>query len=351
MFGHWSIGGVSRNGSPGPARGRNRMLGQHIPANGHLLSRVANYFRPATKRRKGVAEQGTLVLHYRGGETEHGHVGYYTAGSTLLAFGDLMGVLATITHGRESQVQTNVTRISPTGSVEIEFVIYTYGALQAAQAVLTGPLSPTELWELLKESVKTWKFLKGKPPTKTERVDAGFQISNIDGNVTVINQNVTMVINHPKAGDAVEQIFRKPMELAGVTEAEIEHKEAKESIAIDQSESEYFRDVSTERQVIENTSERALRIESVMFREKNKWSFTDGRTRFKAAILDDGFLARIDSGELFGKGDILVADVKTSQTLRRGKLVTEYAIVRVKRHQSMVEQLTLGDPAHSPQLR
>lgn len=156
----------------------------------------------------------------------------------------------------------------------------------------------------------------------------------------VVHQNVTMVINSSKAGDAAEQLFRVPMEVAGITKARLEHIDSNDLLSVDQSEAGFFRDVSSERQVIENTSERALRIESVVFREKNKWSFTDGsRSRFRAAIVDQEFLARIEGREAFAKGDILIADVKTTQTIRKGKLVTEYAVVRVKQHQTVAEQL------------
>lgn len=132
------------------------------------FAQIANYLRPATRTRTRVAEQGTLVLHYQGGDADQGQVGYYTAGSTLLAFGDLIGVLATIAYGDDAHVRTKVSRISPTGSISFEFVVITVGVVHAAQTVLMGPLSPVELWSLLKESVKAWKFLKG-PPASQDR--------------------------------------------------------------------------------------------------------------------------------------------------------------------------------------
>lgn len=149
------------------------------------------------------------------------------------------------------------------------------------------------------------------------------------------------MINNAKAGDAVERLIKQPMEAAGVTEAEIENADSKETLRIEHAERSFFHDVSAERDVLEHTSRRALIIEAVVFREHNKWEFSDGQSRFKASILDEQFLARVNAGEAFSKGDILIAEVRTTQMLRGGKLVTEHSIVQVKQHQKVPEQFVL----------
>ncbi|MBS3936004.1 MAG: hypothetical protein KGZ43_07505 [Sulfuritalea sp.] len=76
-----------------------------------------------------------------------------------------------------------------------------------------------------------------------------------------------------------------------------------------------------------------LQIESAVFKEGNKWRFSDGTNSWHAEIADAGFLARIESGEeRFGKGDVLIADVQRIQTVADGKLATEHRIVRVVEH-------------------
>ena len=76
-----------------------------------------------------------------------------------------------------------------------------------------------------------------------------------------------------------------------------------------------------------------LKIESAVFKDGNKWRFTDGSRSFFAAIEDTDFLSRIDSGEeRFGKSDILIVDLRQIQFAIDGELKSEYRIVRILEH-------------------
>lgn len=82
-----------------------------------------------------------------------------------------------------------------------------------------------------------------------------------------------------------------------------------------------------------------LQIESAVFKEGNKWRFSDGTNSWHAEIADAEFLSRIESGaERFGKGDVLLADVQRIQTVADGKLATEYRIVRVIEHREPLQR-------------
>ena len=81
-----------------------------------------------------------------------------------------------------------------------------------------------------------------------------------------------------------------------------------------------------------------LQIESAVFKEGNKWRFSDGTNSWHAEIADADFLARIESGaERFGKGDVLIADVQRIQTVADGKLATEHRVVRVVEHRAPLQ--------------
>lgn len=82
-----------------------------------------------------------------------------------------------------------------------------------------------------------------------------------------------------------------------------------------------------------------LKIESVVFKDGNKWRFTDGTRSFFAAIEDDAFISRIDSGEeRFGKADILVVDLRQLQFAIDGELKSEYRILRVHEHRAPLQR-------------
>lgn len=76
-----------------------------------------------------------------------------------------------------------------------------------------------------------------------------------------------------------------------------------------------------------------MQIEAAVFKDNNKWKFDNGGSPINAAILDEEFLRKIDSGELrFGKGDLLKVKLKTIQTFAHGKLKTEFQVIEVLEH-------------------
>ncbi len=287
-----------------------------------------------------MADKGHLVLHYRGGETDDGELGYYAAATAMMAFGDFVGAMSRASFGAGAKVETKVSSVSPTGSMSFEFLVY---AAAIGQAALLTPVTASEIWGILKDSIRAWKFLKGKPPesiVKNQDND-NFGLTNINGDVEYFTQNITVLINDPKAGDALEQLIQKPMDQAGITEIEIEDKDLKDVVTVVREDRDCFTDISRDQTVIESTVEKALYIESIKFRDGNKWEFYDGQSRFSASIDDEVFLARINSGEPFSKGDMLIVDLYSEQKYSRGKLVVKHEIKRVKKHINKSEQLDL----------
>lgn len=81
-----------------------------------------------------------------------------------------------------------------------------------------------------------------------------------------------------------------------------------------------------------------LQIESAVFKDGNKWRFHDGATAFFAEIVDEGFLARIQSGaERFGKGDVLVVDLRRVQMITDNGLKLDYKVERVREHRAPLQ--------------
>ena len=81
-----------------------------------------------------------------------------------------------------------------------------------------------------------------------------------------------------------------------------------------------------------------LQIESAVFKDGNKWRFSDGSNSFFAEIADEGFRARIESGdERFGKGDVLVVDLRRIQSISDTGLKSEYIIDRVREHKAPLQ--------------
>jgi hypothetical protein len=84
--------------------------------------------------------------------------------------------------------------------------------------------------------------------------------------------------------------------------------------------------------VSDTTTRKLLLIESLTFKDGNKWRVNDGTATFHASIEDQEFLSKIDAGERFGKGDVLVVDLQQVQSIAGAKLVNESIIVKVWEH-------------------
>lgn len=63
----------------------------------------------------------------------------------------------------------------------------------------------------------------------------------------------------------------------------------------------------------------AVTNRDAVFQDGNKWRFNDGQTTFNAVILDGDFLARVDEGERFGKGDALQVEMQVIQNKGGGE--------------------------------
>ena len=289
-----------------------------------------------SRRNIVMADRGCLALHYRGGEADSGEIGYYTVASSMMAFGNLVETASDILWG-DTIVEIKVRKISPTNSIEFDFVI---NLVPVAQTVITQ-LSPGDIWSFLKDGISAWKFLKGSPPQKMERHGDKIHVTNIYGDVETLNQNTTILVTNPKAGDTVKRLFKNPMDQCGINQVILQHEDQKDEIVIDSKEKECFTNVSPDGETIESTTECVLSIESIRFREKNKWEFTDGQVKLNAEITDKQFLSKIEDGEPFSKGDVLVVDLHRVQRIKGKKFVTQYEIVKVKEHRSNVRNLKI----------
>jgi len=101
-----------------------------------------------------------------------------------------------------------------------------------------------------------------------------------------------------------------------------------------------FMEAAQEADVVSDiTSERILlQVESAVFKDGNKWRLSDGSNTFFATISDDQFIARVESGsERFGKGDLLVVNLRRVQSITDAGLKTEMTVEKVIEHKAPLQ--------------
>jgi hypothetical protein len=112
-------------------------------------------------------------------------------------------------------------------------------------------------------------------------------------------------------------------------------------LTVSKEESDNFKKITKEHIVSDNTNRMIVSIVAAVFQDGNKWKFNDGERSFSAALLDGDFLARVNNGERFGKGDVLDVDMRVQQNLDGMKTTIERSILKVHRHLTPQEQQQL----------
>lgn len=151
--------------------------------------------------------------------------------------------------------------------------------------------------------------------------------------VNIASRHLTL---NDKAASAVEGFIAKPLGQPGITAVSIGADDDKDVAEVERQDRAYFSKIESSNPVTETTARIYLVIEAPSFKDGNKWRFNDGGSSSAIAIADEDFLQRVDKGEPFRKGDVLVADVKITQhqAVQGGPIRTERVIVKVVEHQA-----------------
>jgi len=276
-----------------------------------------------------------LTLEYHGIPVKTGRMNSYEVAAYIIAFSEFLGIVSNKTYGEKITIKTEIQGFRK-DSFDIDFFFQL--------GVVTGmlfnetPFSVRQYAELVKECIKVWLHLNGESPKSIQPVQDNrnnLQIENQNGTILYTSINVTNIISDPKAGEAVEQFIKKPLE-AGLSHVRINSKSSGEIARLEKKDALSFVPIPIERpSAIEKQQEIqiTLLIESATFKEGNKWRFSDGENSFAAAIIDEEFLKNVNEGVArFGKGDQLIARVRFTQSGAFGSLKLDRTIVKVLEH-------------------
>jgi len=277
----------------------------------------------------------SMMLRYAGPTVDDGRMDVYDVAANMTAFSEYVVVAAHAVYGDQVEVRAEVTAFTH-GSFGTDLLFHLAGAGAAIWSVSPdlGGLLTT-----VKESLGLFRFLKGEPPAAVTHVDhRTAHVTNNNGQFTVVQIESLTVALDPKAGIAAEQFVGKALSRAGVDCVAISSS-VDELVAVERGEAHFFKRLSADQTVTDAVVEMALTIEMPGFREGLKWRFSDGDRTFAATVDDPEFLARVDAGEAFRKGDTLLCDVRVVQTQAvGGGLTVDRTIIRVRRHSIRPDQ-------------
>lgn len=185
------------------------------------------------------------------------------------------------------------------------------------------------------------KWLKGRKPSAI-RLDGDSTVFELVDGETIETFEVDLAAGKLYQSRIVRQSLAKvvkPLEREGIDRFACGRDRATEAV-VTKDEAPYFELAASDADIVSDTvAERVLlQVESAVFKESNKWRFNDGATSFFAEIADEEFLGRVQSGdERFGKGDMLVVDLRRTQFVSDAGLKLEYSVVRVREHRAPLQ--------------
>ena len=184
------------------------------------------------------------------------------------------------------------------------------------------------------------KWLRNRNPDNIKHLPSGMIQLSIDGETLEIPLEIMRLYQSPAVRIAAQQLIEEPLKKPGIESFEV-RKDGHSVISVSKDESSYFAaPVTPEELVNEDVRRMAFSIISLTFKEDNKWRLYDGNTQISATIEDGEFLARVEASlESFSKDDMLVCDVRVTQTLTSGGLKTEHMVVRVVEHRPAARQI------------
>jgi len=283
----------------------------------------------------------SILLRYQGPAVEDGTMNVYDAAANMTAFSDFVVAAAHKIYGDDVFVKAEVTAFRR-GSFGTDLLFEVLGAAAPLLPMLPDMVSVATT---VKESIELYRFLKGEEPQRVEhREDNSVNVSNNSGNIIVINRPSLQLTLDPKAGKAAAQFIGEALSKAGVDCIDISSDGVKIAEATT-TDAQYYHPIGDEDTVTESVTRMGLVIEMLSFKDGNKWRMWNGAESLMYAMEDTDFSGRVNSGEAFRKGDILICDVAVKQTKANGALKLRRAIIKVHDHKIGSNQplLDLGE--------
>ena len=185
------------------------------------------------------------------------------------------------------------------------------------------------------------KWLRGRKPSAI-RIDGDKTVFEIRTDEVVEAFEVDLVAGKLYQSRIVRQSLArvvKPLETEGIDYFACGRDGTTETV-ITKEEAGFFAVAVGEADVVSDTVSEGtlLQVESAVFKDGNKWRFSDGSTSFFAEIADQVFRQRIESGhERFGKGDVLIVNLRRIQSITDAGLKSEYVIDKVREHKAPLQ--------------
>lgn len=296
-------------------------------------------------------------LIFEGPAVENGEIDVQDLAPSLMALGELLQAANAELNGERARVAVKL-RATRKGSFEVDLSVVQSLAAQAATLLDSlaghkdGIAAANELADVILKVggavigtggglLALLKWLRGRKPDKIEP-RAGEVHVHLGDTVFVTNSQTILLAENRIVREQARKVVAV-LEKEGIDRIAT-RQDGPEKLTIERAEVSYF-DIpdGTEETLEDSEREMWLQIDSLSFKEGNKWRLTDGGEPFFASVEDVDFLNKIAKGEVsFSKADDLHCLVHERQSrTSKGQLRKDRTIMRVIEHRPGARQLKL----------
>jgi hypothetical protein len=299
----------------------------------------------------------SFCLIFDGAGVENGEIDVKDLAPSLMALGELIQAANTELNGDRAKIAVKLTATRK-GSFEVSMtLVQEFGAqalalLDSLAGHKDGIAAANELADIIFKvgggvSVigggffALIKWLRNRKPDKIETKGGETQI-HIGDNIFITNPQVVKLAENLEVREQARNLVAV-LSNDGIDEIST-RRGTDEKLTIKKNEAQFFDVPDVEEETLEDSErEMFLQIDSLSFKEGNKWRVTDGGEPFYAVIEDVDFLNQIAKGDVsFSKNDNLHCRVREHQIrTSKGQLRKERSIIRVIEHKPGSRQLKL----------
>jgi len=286
---------------------------------------------------------------YSGPALEAGSMDVRELAPALLAFGSLLEESNRVLNGPDVSISVRVKHFKD-GSFGVSFDVIQKIADQIVglftSEQITAALNLIKILGLAGGGAGLWKLIKfarGRAPqTATEITNNNIQITfEGDNNIIEVDKKVFNLYQDVKVRKAISSAVQ-PLKKDGIEKIELKSDGGVVESA-GKEEADYFQVPEVGEQLIkESEREAVFAIQSLSFKEENKWRLSDGANTFLVKISDPDFLRKVDENYVsFSKGDFLTVTLVTRSWDTAEGLKTDYEVTKIIEHKSAAKQLYL----------
>ncbi|MEN5418302.1 hypothetical protein ABE543_03285 [Stenotrophomonas sp. TWI169] len=271
----------------------------------------------------------------------------------LMAMADLLDASVKALHGDKAKAKVNVRGSFQTGSFNIDFVT-AVDLIKAIRDIFAGE-NATAIANTLailgalgfvyakgrSSLASTLKWIRGRSVSQVTMTEEGRAVIKCDDEYLEVEQDVLILLRDRNVRRALDRVLA-PLDQDGIEVFAVGINQDIDLIVLD-SERMYFATPSGEDiLLIEDVRTMAFSIVSLAFKEENKWRLSDGSSTISARILDQAFLAGVNTNDIsFSKGDVLICEVKVTQWQTDSGAKTDYDVIKVLDHRRALTQIPL----------